>query len=102
MVDLAKINKSVKHFEKVVVQMSSQEAGSDQASIPFNESKLTKMLADNLRANTLLIATLNILSDDEEEVVATLKFIDKARNNIQHDLDRNKKKPQNVQTVKHA
>ena len=60
------------------------------------------MLADNLRANTLLIATLNILSDDEEEAVATLKFVDKARNNIQHDLDRNKKKPQNVQTVKHA
>ena len=102
MVDLAKINKSVKHFEKVVVQMSSQEAGTDQASVPYNESKLTKMLTDNPRANTLLIATLNILSDEEEEAVATLKFIDKARNNIQHDLDRNKKKPQNVQTVKHA
>ena len=54
--------------------------------LPYRDSRLTRILADSLTAQTLVVCTVSPLAADAEESIATLEFVNQARNGIQTPL----------------
>ena len=73
LVDLRKIDLSVKTLEKVLkAVVTSQNA---RQPIPYRESKLTRILSDSLTQKTLVIATVSPQLEHIQETAATLQFV---------------------------
>lgn len=72
------INLSLSTLGKVISELAKN---SSLSTIPYRESKLTRILKDSLggKTKTILIATASPLQCHIDETISTLKFADRAK-----------------------
>ena len=73
LVDLRKIDLSVKTIEKVLKAVVTSKNA--RQPIPYRESKLTRILSDSLTQKTLVIATVSPQLEHIQETASTLQFV---------------------------